>query len=67
MTDSSRSNNFKLEEWALLYDSKFIYFKGKLKTRWLGPYEIDHIFNNGFVIIITINEEKTLILINGHT
>eukprot|EP00253_Pinus_taeda_P032476 PITA_32476 len=27
-------------DWALLYDSRFQDFLGKLQTRWLGPYEI---------------------------
>ena len=27
-------------DWALLYDSRFQDFPGKLQTRWLGPYEI---------------------------
>ena len=29
---------FQKDDWALLYDSHFKYFKGKLHTRWLGPY-----------------------------
>jgi len=27
-------------DWALLYNSKFQEFPGKLQTRWLGLYEI---------------------------
>ena len=32
---------FQSGDWALLYDSRFKNFKGKLSTRWLGPYEVD--------------------------
>eukprot|EP00253_Pinus_taeda_P008407 PITA_08407 len=28
-------------DWALLYDSRFKDFKGKLRTRWLGPYVME--------------------------
>jgi hypothetical protein len=27
---------FKKGDWALLYDSRFKEFQGKLRTRWLG-------------------------------
>jgi hypothetical protein len=53
-------------DWALLYNSRFKGFKGKLQTRWLGPYEIDTLFNYGFVQICNINEERTPLFINGH-
>eukprot|EP00253_Pinus_taeda_P014502 PITA_14502 len=32
---------FQLGDWALLYDSRYKDFKGKLRTRWLGPYTVD--------------------------
>jgi hypothetical protein len=38
----------------------------KHQTRWLGPYEVDTLFNNGFVQILIIDEERTPLLINGH-
>jgi hypothetical protein len=31
--------------WALLYDSRFKEFQGKLPTRWLGPYKVDTVFS----------------------
>jgi hypothetical protein len=37
----------------------------KHQTRWLGPYEVDTLFNNGFVQILIIDEERTPLLING--
>ena len=32
-----KEKTFQEGYWALLYDSRFKYFKGKLMTRWLGP------------------------------
>ena len=42
-----KKKNFQKGDWALLYDSRFKDFKGKLCTRWLGPYEVDTVFDNG--------------------
>jgi hypothetical protein len=36
-----KKNKFKAGDWALLFDSRFKYFRGKFHTRWLGPYDID--------------------------
>ena len=44
-------------DWALLYDSWFKNFKGKLTTCWMGPYEIDIIYDNGSIRIKTIDEQ----------
>ena len=51
---------------ALLYDSRFNNFKGKLSTRWLGPYEVDTVYNNGSVKIKTIDENRTSFVVNGY-
>jgi len=32
----------------------------------LGPYEIENVFENGEIIIRTIDEEKVPLLVNGH-
>ena len=50
----------------MLFDSKFKDFQGKFQTQWLGPYEIETVFHNGAVKIITIDEEKVTFLVNGH-
>jgi hypothetical protein len=57
---------FKKGDWALLYDSRFKEFKGKLCTLWLGPYEVDTIFPNGTVRLITIDGSNTQLHANGH-
>ena len=49
-----------------MFDSKFKDFQGKFQTHWLGPYEIEKVFDNGAVKIRTIDEEKVPLLVNGH-
>ena len=50
----------------MLYDSKFKHFKGNISTRWLGPYEVADIFDNGSVRVKTIDDDKTYFVVNGH-
>ena len=50
----------------MLFDSQFKDFRGKLTTHWLGPYEVEQVFNNGLVRIRTIDDEKVSFLVNGH-
>ena len=61
-----KHKQFQKGNWALLYDSWFKEFQGKLRTRWLGPYEVDIVFPNGTVRLLTINDSKTPLLVNGH-
>jgi len=44
-----KENVFQEGDWALLYDSRFKYFKGKLMTRWLGPYLVEKCHENGSI------------------
>ena len=32
---------------VLLYDNRHEEFSGKLHTRWMGPYRVTYIFQNG--------------------
>lgn len=57
---------FQKGDWALLYDSRFKDFKGKLCYRWMGPYEVDAVFDNGTVRITTIDAVHTPVFVNGH-
>ena len=61
-----KKKNFQKGDWALLYDSRFKDFKSKLCARWLGPYEVDTVFDNGTVQLVTIDNAKTPLLVNGH-
>ena len=54
-------------DWELLYDSRVKrYFKGKLHTRWLGPYLVDKVFDNGTVRLVTLDENHVPLFSNGH-
>jgi len=57
---------FKPGDWALLYDSRYKDFKGKLRTRWLEPHTVEKCNDNGLVLIRTIDEEAIPMLVNGH-
>jgi hypothetical protein len=61
-----KKKSFKKGDWALLYDSRFQDFLGKLQTRWLGPYEIDEVHDNGMVTLSTIDGSGSPFLVNGH-
>lgn len=66
MTEISKDKLFQKGNWALLYDSWYKYFKGKLMTRWLGPYVIEKCHDNGVVQIRTIDAEGIPLLVNGY-
>eukprot|EP00253_Pinus_taeda_P019308 PITA_19308 len=57
---------FQQGDWALLHDSRYKDFKGKLMTRWLGPYTVEKCNDNGSALIWTIDEEAISMLVNGH-
>ena len=61
-----KQKQFQKGNWALLYDSRFENFQGKLRTRWLGPYEVDVVFPNGTVRLLTIDGSRTPLLVNGY-
>eukprot|EP00253_Pinus_taeda_P022156 PITA_22156 len=51
---------------ALLYDSRFQDFLGKLQTRWLGPYEIQKVHDNDTITLTTIDRSGHTLKENGH-
>ena len=57
---------FQKGDWDLLYDLRFKDFKGKLCTRWLGPYDVDTLYDNGISKLTTIDGSKTSLFANGH-
>jgi len=61
-----KEKQFQPGDWVLLYDSRYKDFKGKLRTRWLGPYIVETCNENGSVLIQTIDEEAIPMLVNGH-
>ena len=61
-----KQKQFNTRDWALLFDSRYKNFKGKLNTRWLGPYEVVTDFDNGPVEIKTIDGSQVSFVVNGH-
>ena len=55
MMHISRIKRFQVGDWVLLYDSRFKENPGKFQTRWLGPYKIQHVFDNSVVQLTTID------------
>ncbi|KAH9294677.1 hypothetical protein KI387_038265, partial [Taxus chinensis] len=49
-------------QWVLLFDSRYQQFKGKLHTCWLGPYQVNQVFDNGSVRLIPIDGDKQTLL-----
>jgi hypothetical protein len=67
MTSLLKGNTCSLViNWALLFDSQFKTFKGKLTTCWLGPYEVDIVYDNGAIKIKTIDDGQVSFVVNGH-
>ncbi|VFQ88336.1 unnamed protein product [Cuscuta campestris] len=50
---------------VLLYQSKFHLFPGKLRSRWIGPYEVLKAYNHGAVDIRSLATNK-IFKVNGH-
>ena len=50
-----KQKQFNTGDWALLFDSWFKNFKGKLTTCWMDPYEVVTGFDNGSVKNKTID------------
>ena len=61
-----KKNKFSVEDWALIFNSKYKNFKEKLTTRWMGPYEVVTTFDNGSVEIKTIHYAQISFVVNGH-
>jgi hypothetical protein len=66
MTSLLRTKHFQPDDWALLFDSRFKTFKGKLTTQWLGPYEVVTMYDNGAVKIKRIDDGQVSFVVNGH-
>jgi hypothetical protein len=60
-----KKKHFHPGDWPLLFDSRFKSFKGKLTTRWLGPYEVDTVYDNGAIKIKTIDDGQVSFVVNG--
>ena len=50
----------------LLYGSIFKGLEGNICIRWLGPYEVDTIFDNGTIKLTTMDGSQTSLFSNRH-
>ena len=61
-----KQKQFNIGDWALLFDSRYTNFKGKLSTHWMGLYEAVTTFDNGLVEIKIIDDSQNSFVVNGH-
>jgi hypothetical protein len=57
---------FKQGDLLLIYDNKFMKHLGKLRTHWLGPYEVVYVMEGGVAQLNTLNGEWKEGLVNGN-
>ncbi|XP_071729340.1 uncharacterized protein [Rutidosis leptorrhynchoides] len=55
---------FEPGDKVLLFQSRFKFSYGKLKSRWTGPYEVKHAFPSGYVVLCDKNGGT--FNVNGH-
>ncbi|XP_074311480.1 uncharacterized protein LOC141647254 [Silene latifolia] len=56
---------FQLGEKVLLFQNRLRLFSGKLRSRWMGPYEVVKVFQHGAIEIKCLKTGKVL-KVNGH-
>ena len=61
-----KKKQFQPGYWTLLFYSRIKTFKGKLTTRWFGPYELVAVFDNGVVQKKKIDDGQVSFVVNGH-
>lgn len=50
---------------VLIYDSRYAKFRGKLHTRWIGPFKVEEIFRNGSLKLKTLEGDFFNTYTNG--
>jgi hypothetical protein len=66
MTSSLRRRNSKLETGPCYLTPGSNISEGSFHTRWLRPYEIDIVYDNGAIKLHTIDNERNPLMENGH-
>lgn len=56
---------FKKVDNILVYDSRYYKFPGKLKIRWLGPFTVLEVFDNGSLTIQDLDATVAPFRVNG--
>ena len=60
-----RKKDIKEGDWVLLYDNRFDKFPGKLHTRWMGPYKVKDIWDNGSLQLLDMEGDELPTRTNG--
>jgi hypothetical protein len=61
-----KPKTFRINDWVLLYDSRYMKFPGKFQFRWLGPYQVKEVFPNGSVQLADLGGRFFVTRINGN-
>ena len=56
---------FEVGQKVLLYHSRLLFFPGKLRSRWIGPFVVTNVFPHGAVEIQSLATSKVF-KVNGH-
>jgi len=56
---------FNVGDKVLLYHSRLKLFRGKLRSRWIGPFVVSNVFLYGAIEITSLETNKVL-KVNGH-
>jgi hypothetical protein len=61
-----KKKKFKEGDKVLLYNSRFKTFgKGKLQSKWDGPYVVHSVLSNGAVTIMDIKGDQFVVMVNS--
>jgi len=60
-----RKKDINPDDFVLLYDNRFDKFPGKLHTRWMGPYRVKNIWDNGSLQLVDMEGEELPTRTNG--
>ena len=61
-----RPKTFNVNDWVLLYDSRYMKFPGKFQFRWHGLYQVKEVFSNGSVQLVDARGNFFVTRINGN-
>ncbi|KAI3516249.1 hypothetical protein L1887_15160 [Cichorium endivia] len=60
-----KRKDFSVGQKVLLYDSRLKWFPGKLRSRWVGPFVVVHVFDHGAIEIRSMKTDK-IFKVNGN-
>ena len=60
-----KDHHIRIGGMVLLYDNRHLNFPGKLHTRWMGPYKVQQIFDNGSLQLADLSGTLLESRVNG--